>query len=353
MTDNSNPVDNDLDTFEKAFFEQPEEIAVEEVEAKVEVEDIEADALATDEDTDAEAATSDDDETPDEDSEEPDEDSDDPDKDDEKSDEEEDEKEPEPERKGNKRKSAQERINEITRRAREAERREAALLQRLEALESRDKEVAKEEPIQAKLPQGAPTPDAVNEKGEPLYPLGEFDPLFIRDLTKFTIAEETKAAKAAEAEQTQAKELAKAKEELRTSWNQKLDSVEEELPEIRENIVDLVETFQELEPAYGEYLAMTIMQSENGPQIMDYLSKNIGEAQVIVASGPAAATLAIGRLDARLARARPNEEEKRNQKKMSAAPAPPAQATRGRKGQATVRPDTDDLNAFERVFYEK
>ena len=101
---------------------------------------------------------------------------------------------------------------------------------------------------------------------------------------------------------------------------------------------------------------MTIMQSENGPRIMEYLSQNIGEARNIVASGPAAATLAIGRLDARLARARPNEEEKRNetQKTVSRAPNPPEQVNKGRKGQTVVRPDTDDLDAFEReLFYAK
>jgi hypothetical protein len=43
-----------------------------------------------------------------------------------------------------------------------------------------------------------------------------------------------------------------------------------------------------------------MMGLDNGPDVMHYLSQNIGEAQKIVASGPAAATIAIGRLDARL-----------------------------------------------------
>jgi hypothetical protein len=50
----------------------------------------------------------------------------------------------------------------------------------------------------------------------------------------------------------------------------------------------------------------------NGPEVMRYLSQNIGEAQKIVASGPAAATIAIGRLDARLDRT--TREEKRNKR---------------------------------------
>jgi hypothetical protein len=53
----------------------------------------------------------------------------------------------------------------------------------------------------------------------------------------------------------------------------------------------MVSVFSGIEPSYGEYLAATIMGADNGPEVMYYLSQNIGEAQKIVASGPAAATL--------------------------------------------------------------
>jgi hypothetical protein len=86
---------------------------------------------------------------------------------------------------------------------------------------------------------------------------------------------------------------------------------------------------------------------------MEYLSQNIGEAQKIVASGPAAATLAIGRLEAKLQSplVRANEEEKRNKKISGSAPPPP----QGRcavvlKEEQAVRPDTTDLAAFKREF---
>lgn len=342
--DNSNLVDMDnLDTFSDSFYEKPADIEVEEVA------DTSDDAAATSEDKDASAQTEDDDTTQ--------EDTEETDSEDETSEpdndgDEEVEKEPEPKGKGKGRKSAQERINEITRRAYDAERREAELIKRLEALESREHQASKQEPAKEHLPQGAPDPDAVDEDGEPIYPAGQYDPDFVRDLALFTVKEQIRVEDAAKAERAKAAELERAKEELRTEWSGKLDAYQEVNPDIREDLVELVDTFKDVEPSYGEYLAMTLMQSENGPAIVEYLSQNIGEAQKIVASGPAAATLAIGRLDARMAKV-VDSEEKRNSKIVSHAPEPPTSVAKGRKGAPTVRPDTDDQDAFERLFYKK
>jgi hypothetical protein len=335
-------IDNDLNAFEKDFYNKADEKKPVETDEtpEDEVEDTGDDAPAPDEDTDADNESDED-----------------PDAEEESEDEEQDDdSEPEPKAKGKGKKSFQERINELTRKAREEERakiaeqqEKQALLARLEALEKSLNKDTKSESVKENLPQGAPSPDQVNEDGEPKYPLGEFDPSFIRDLTKFTIEEERKAAKEAEAKEAEVKAVEDAKNELKVSWNTKVDEFEEEVPEIREHIADLVDSFQNLDPSYGEYLAMTIMSSDVGPQIMEYLSQNIGEAQKIVGSGPTAATLAIGRLEAKLAR--PAQDEKPN-KKVSAAPEPPVKTTKGR-SPTPVRGDTEDLSAFEKAFYNK
>jgi hypothetical protein len=333
--DNSNLVDmDDLESFENAFYDrkpEPSEEAaeVEEVVDDEEVAENEDDALATDEDTDASAETEDEGEDEDE----------------------EPEDKPEPKSKKN-RKSFQERIDELTAKAREAERREADAIRRLEALEARKPEVKQDEPtpLRDRLPDNAPNPDAVDDKGESVYPLGEFDPHYIRDLTKFTIAEENRVIKEKEVEERQVAERAAAQQHLLTSWQEKVEKAEEEIPDIRENIRELAVAFDGVDPAYGDYLAATVMSCENGPEIMNYLSQNIGEAQKIVSSGAVAATLAIGRLEAKLQKA--PQEEKRN-KRVSDAPKPPEERARGRGGQFTVSPDTDDLDAFERVFFKK
>ena len=341
--DNSNLVDIDdnLETFENEFYGKNE------AESEEVVEDTDADAVATDEDKDAPVGD-DDDEANEASDDDDDDDSEDEDKEDDDSEDEDEEEEEQPvQKKGRNRKSFQERIDELTKRAYEAERREIEILRRLEEKEAREREVSKEEPLKEQLPQGAPDPDALDKDGEPLYPLGRFDPDYIADFTKFTLDAEFAKRQEVEQQRRAAAELQAAQAELQAEWNQKLETAKEDNPEILEDIQELVDTFSGIEPTYGEYLAMTIMQCENGPQILEYLSQNIGEAQEIVASGPAAATRSIGKLEALLAR----KEEKRNAKLVSDAAPPPEKVTRGRKGQRTVRPDTDNLEDFEKLFY--
>lgn len=321
---------DDLDTFEQAFYNREPVATDTQVETPTEEKEVtetEDDALATEEDTDAPE-----DETPTEDD------------------------EPKPEKAKGK-KSFQDRINELTAKAREAERREAELIRRLEQVEARKTEelpkTDEPKPLREQLPAEAPSPDALDEDGEPIYKLGEFDPKYIRDLTKFTIAEETKAAKEAKAEEEAQQKVEAQQEELKSSWLQKVEAAEEELPDIREKLASMDAAFSGIDPNYGEFLAATIMSCDNGPQLMYYLSQNIGEAQQIVAAGPAAATLALGRLDARLAKT-PVAEEKRNIKKVSEAPAPADTRTRGSGGgRFGAAPDTDDLDAFEKEFYKR
>lgn len=332
--DNANTVDdtNELDAFEQDFFQTaPAEDEVIEDEAP-EDEDHEDNPLDTEADEEAEVE----------------------DEESEAEDEDEEEEEPDEVPEPPKRKSAKERINELTAKAREAERREQALLKRLEALEASEKEVKAEDkpPLRDVLPDGAPQPDATGEDGEALYPLGEFDPLYIRDLTRFTIKAENEAIRETRQQEELAAKMEAEKKEIQETWVSRLDAIEEEIPDIRDGISDLTDTFAELEPNYGEYLATLLMSSEQGPRIMHYLSQNLSEAQKIVASGPAAATLALGRLEARFITTRVKEETKRNVKK-SSAPTPPETSSKGRGSKFDTKDDTEDLDAFERKFFSK
>lgn len=273
--------------------------------------------------------------------------------------EEEDEK---PEPKTKKKQTAQERINELTAERRNAERELQALRKEFEALKaglSQKDDTKPEAPKPSRtldmLPNDAPQPDAKNEDGTEKYPLGEFDPDYIRDLTRFTIQKENEAFRAEQAREAEAQAQLEAQAALVADWQNKLNEAEAETPDIRESIDGLVEAFDGIEESYGEYLASTLMASEYGPQIMYHLSKNIGEAKKLVAAGPTAATLAIGRLEARFANASPSspQEEAKGNKKVSQAPEPPPQLNRGSNGQFKVNPDTDDLDAFEREYFKK
>lgn len=334
--------DVNLDDFEKEFFGKTEEVKAEEVEDKVDDEDIdetEDQSLATDDDEDEDADEENDDDEDDD------------------SDEEEEviEEVPAPKAKRNR---TQERIEKLVAEARQAERERDALRIELERLRSEpEKKVEqKSEGVKQLLPPEAPSPDAVDKDGEPLYELGEFDPKFIRDLTKFTIEQETKAAREEAQREAAQAQVAQAQKEIADKWLERVDEVEKEIPELRENLAKMADTFQDIDPNYGEYLASAIMISEVGPQIMNYLSQNITEAQKIVASGPAAATLAIGRLEAKFIKEPSTEQvEKRNTKQVSKASPPPEEIerARGRGGRFAVAPDTDDLKAFEREFFKR
>jgi hypothetical protein len=332
-SNNNNLVDmDDLDAFETEFFQQEpaeeKKVTEEVVEESNENED---DHLAPDDEDEAEAEEA-------------------------EGEEEDEESDPEPEPKPKPKSKAQQRIEKLLERERLANERAEALEKRLSALEASNKPEATQEEqapaLRDQLPADAPNPDALDKDGNPVYALGEFDPKFIRDITKYTITQEMNAKQEREQQEARERMVAEQRQVIQDKWLEKLEAAEEETPDIRESISDLVDTFQNVEPAYGEYLASVLMSSDAGPQIMYYLSQNIGEAQKIVASGPAAATLAIGRLEARLA---PTEakEEKRNTKRVSDAPPPPENRSRGSGGKFAVSPDTDDLDAFEREFFKR
>lgn len=328
MTDDTvTSVDNgdNLEDFEAEFYGTAKTVVEEPVEEDQEVDDLGDDDLpATDEEPEDEAE--------DEDSEP----------------EEEEEEEPKPQKKN----SARERIEQLNKQLRETERREAEYARRIEALEAAIKEKAKEEqtPLREQLPSSAPDPDAKDEKGEAKYPLGEFDPQYIADLTQHTIDERMKAAEAKRAEEEEARYVRQQQEELANQWVSRLDEFEKEVPEVRDNIRELTDAFQSLDPGYGEFLAATLMSMDTGPQVMNYLSQNIGEAQKIVNSGPAAALLAFGRLETLFTKAEQREERK--EKKVSKAPAPPENLNRGSGGKFAVAIDTDNLDAFEKEFFK-
>lgn len=261
---------------------------------------------------------------------------------------EEEEEKPEVKPEGKKPNKVQERINKLLERERLANERAEALERRITELESgREKVEAKPE---AKLPAEAPSPNAMDENGDAVYPLGEFDPEYIAALTRFTIKAETDKAREERHREVEAEKYDAFQKQLGAEWLDKVAKYEEESPDIRDHIADLTTTFQTLPPQYGEYLAVTLMASEVGPQIMEYFSQNPTEAQRVVGLGPAGATLAIGRLEAKFSSSK--QDEKRN-KKVSAAKEPPSDATRGHGGKFAVRPDTDDQDAFEKVFFKK
>ena len=245
----------------------------------------------------------------------------------------------------------QERIDQLTEKARTAAREKDELLKKLEEtvakLEGKTDEV---KPVE-KPKDSAPQPDEADEDGEPKYPLGEFDPAYIRDLTRYTIRAEAEAQKEEAARQAaeEAKNLEKA--QLAQEWSEKVQASQERYPDYQEKVTDLAEVVQDIDPVYGDFLAETIMTMENGTDVFYHLASNPKIAMEIVNSGPQAALRKLYQIEARFSTF---EEEKKEKKlKVSNAPQPPEQLNRGNSPAKDIAPDTDDLEAFEKAFFKK
>lgn len=241
----------------------------------------------------------------------------------------------------------QERISELTRAKKEAEARAAEALAQLEAYKSDKKTVDAPVKTSEAVQDDTPTAEDVNEDGSPKYPLGEFDPAFIRDLTRYTIKKE------GEAEAIRQEEIRKAKQEqaqaqaLQETWQEKLNETVKEKPDFIEKAQTLEETFRDLDPSYGDYLAQTIMSMEAGPEVLYYLANNIEEAQEIADLGAVKATIALGHLEAALT----VQSKQKDTIKVSAAPEPPVLVNKGTRGSVPISADTDSLDDFEKLFF--
>lgn len=299
------PVNDDLDSFEKDFFNQ----SVEEKKEPAEPAEEEIKAPDSDDDT----KDDDQDDNPDED----------------------DKTDPKP-KKVNR---YQERINELTAKAREAER----ALEALRVEQTKQTETPKTTPVVA---DDGPKPDALNEDGSDKYPLGEFDPSYIRDMARHTIDREWSARKAQENEELAARQNQEARDYLQEQWTQKLAPVTEEHEDFLDKTMELESTFEGLDSDYSDYLVQTIKSLDHGPEVLYYFANHLDEAQKFVKMGPLAATLALGEYNALF------KGKTRQDAKVSNAPPPP-QVNKGSNTRTTVRGDTEDLDAFEREFFKK
>lgn len=251
-----------------------------------------------------------------------------------------------------KKKTAQERISELTAARYEAERKAKEWEDRF--LEATKPQAKVEDPAPTVAPaSGAPDPNEVLADGSPKYRLGEYDPQYMKDNVEFlfeqkmaTFAQENAARAAQEQAMSQ-------RSELQVDWETKLAAAEktEDMADIRTAGMDLVNHFSDLEEQYGEYLATTIMSLDEGTKVFHYLANNLEEARRIANMGPVKATIALGSLDERF---RSRDQGNGTPKpRISSAPPPPNNVNRGTSGRFEVPPDTDDLDAFETVFFKK
>ena len=243
----------------------------------------------------------------------------------------------------------QERIDELVRQREEARRESDARIEAMRREFEAKLEALKPTTVAPKT-DAEPDPDALDDNGAPKYALGEFDPQYIRDLTRFTLAQERAAASVADEERRRSQEQQTEAATRQESWNTKVESAKVKYPDLIEKGQTLLAGFANLPTDYAQYLATVLQSMEHGPDVLYYLSNNPAEARTIVNSGAQKATLALGRIEAKFVDV---EAQKQLAKpKISKAPPPPTATARGTGGASpTVPADTDDLEAFEREFF--
>lgn len=255
----------------------------------------------------------------------------------------------------------QERIDDLTAKLREQERREQAAEERLAKALAKLEEVASgktEEQTQntQKTERGLvePTADDVNPDGSPKYPLGEFDPKLLRDLTRYDRAveraHETKVAEEARAEAAKAEQL----NALQTQWNGKVEAAKETYPDYVEKGQALLDSLQDIPAEYGAFLSQSIMSMDYGPDVFYYLTEHPEEARAIVNSSPEKALTRLGRIEARFEIAADERSGKETKMRVSKTPEPPVTRTKGTNAQApSVDLETADLDAFASELFRK
>lgn len=249
---------------------------------------------------------------------------------------------------GKKKLTARERVEQAVARQREEERLRIAAEERAKLLEEQLRNRQEEKKTDVKeTPFAGPSPDDKTEAGEDKYPLGEYDPEYIRDLHRHASEQaRIELAKEFQKQQDEAIKIANIRT-MQAEWESKVAVAEEVLPDIRSKGFELEQALTGTDPAVIEDLAMTIMTLKNGPEVLYYLSEHVDEAREI-AKGGINAILALGRLDGMVKPAVKTERIK-----VSDAPEPPPVRTRGTNGKFTVAPDTDDLEAFEQQYFKR
>jgi hypothetical protein len=254
-----------------------------------------------------------------------------------------------------KKNSYQERVRQLNAKFREQERR-AEQAER-EAEELRRK--LNPEPVKEKIEEKSALDktnidhEALNSDGTRKYPLGQYDPQYLKDVVDAALESKEKQLEQKTEEQKRNEAVEAAKQELQSNWLGKVEAVEQEIPDLREKVDSLGEVFEGIEPTYGEYLGNVIMQMDAGPEVLYHLANNIEEAEEIVAAGASKATGMLYRLEASLMLNKSKTQEQGTQGKVSNAPKPPPTNKGSGVVKASVPVDTDNLDAFSKEFFGK
>jgi predicted nucleic acid-binding protein len=227
------------------------------------------------------------------------------------------------------RRTVQERINELTRGRRDAERRAQELEARLARLETGSKPAEEAKPAVDAEPDPADTAK---------YPYGELDKNYLRDFASHSARQEHKRLLAADAEAKKQEKVQAEQNDVRSKITAMVTRGDKKYEDFQDAINEASAAGAQLTPD----LALLVAESEVGEDVVYHLAKNPAEAKALVAQGPLAMAKAFGKLEARF-----EKTAEKPKAKTTGAPPPPAHNARGSNGRFAATADTDDFAAFE------
>jgi hypothetical protein len=262
-------------------------------------------------------------------------------------------------------KSAQDRIGELTRKRRDAERTADAERRRAEAAEARLAELEGSAPKkdEEQPPAAAAAKPAKGKDGKELkepkaddYEFGELDSKYVRDLARYETAiawAELEENSRQERQQEQKKEQqTAAQRKAAEKWDGIVKTGAEKYEDFQAVVV---EGAQHEEWALSPEMGALLLESEVGADIAYHLASNPEESMEIVRMTPLEQARYFGKLEGKFSAtqaAAKKDDEEPAQPKTPKAPPPPDRP-RGRGGQIQATGSTQDFAAFERVAMEK
>lgn len=233
-------------------------------------------------------------------------------------------------------------IRDIKREAREAKAAAAALEARLAALEK------------GGLPNSNSGGNSSDTSGKPdptdaaKYPLGVLDDGYTADLIEWTAEQKVATALASIQQKAQASETEAQEQQKLSDLRAKMDAMTDKGSELFDDFEEeVVEAGLRGDWKLSETTFTAAAEAEHGAEILHFLATNKAEAARVHALSPFQQMKFVLDKDAEIGGKKPKPRT------IPRAGNPPSDLPRGRNSSAPIRADTDNLDDFRKLFYQK
>ncbi len=246
--------------------------------------------------------------------------------------------EEEPAKEAKKPSSMQERIDALTAKRHEAERKQ----EKAERDTAYWKEKALAAPVTVKPTEETPKvdPKVAPDSKDPKYKFGETDPDFVRDTAQFYARQEA----AIIVEEQRAKDEVAANEK---KWDERTKTAREAHPDFDDKVI---EGANRNDWACSPTMGNLIKSSPVGAEVAYYLATHADESRAMASLSPVEQARDLGRLEATLTPAETPAEPVAPIQKTTKAPTPPVHRAKGSVGKLKVPADTENFEDFDKAY---